>query len=146
MGYYMRYIVTDERPVTVQELADAFRAADPGYHLEELAAELTVHHGARCIAHLTFNVPGDGLFDEEREELLEEAGDARGKRRQEVVDTLRAARQIVAVQVLHGGEGIVSTLDLIDPLWEWLRANRTGIIQADAEGYYVGRKLVLAVR
>jgi len=36
------------------------------------------------------------------------------------------------------------TLELLSPLWEWLLANRRGLIQADGEGFYDGQHLILA--
>ncbi len=91
-------------------------------------------------------MPGDGLFEEERDELIElvEGGDdapTRGR----VVSTLRIARAIVAVQVLFGDGDTDETLDRLVPLWTWLQANRRGLIQADGEGYYDGPKLILSL-
>jgi hypothetical protein len=34
-------------------------------------------------------------------------------------------------------------LKAIDPLWRWLHANRRGLLQADGEGYYDAKGLVL---
>jgi hypothetical protein len=34
-------------------------------------------------------------------------------------------------------------LGLLSPLWDWLLANRSGLIQADGEGFYEGRNLIL---
>ena len=141
----MRYIVADERPVTIDELRSAFKAAGPGYRLEAFEAEMIVHHGDHVLAHVTLNSPGDGLFDDERAELLEEAEEARGKHKALVLETLRAARQIVAVQVLHGTGESDSTLELLDPLWDWLVKQRAGMVQADEEGYWQGNKLILRV-
>lgn len=145
MGYYMRFIVTGEQPVTVADARQAFTAGGPDYRFEEGPSELTVSHGDSRVADITFNAPGDSLFDEERDELVELVEEARGRRKREVLEALRAARQILAVQVLFGGDDVDTTLRRIDPLWAWLTSNRTGLIQADGEGYYGEGKLILKV-
>lgn len=143
MGYYMRYIVADERAVTLQDVQSALAGASGGYELDGEETEATISYRGHRVGHLTLNVPGDGLFDEERDELLEFAagGDGTGKRR--VMDTLRAARAIVAVQVLFGDGDTERTLEAIDPIWRWLHANRRGLLQADGEGYYDAVDLIL---
>jgi hypothetical protein len=89
------------------------------------------------------NVPGDGLFEEERDELIEFAEDGNEAQKRRVIDMLRAAREIVAVQVLFGNGDTGWTLDRLSPLWTWLQSNRRGLIQADGEGYYDGHDLIL---
>jgi hypothetical protein len=139
----MRFIVADERPVTLADVQGALNAAGAEYDFDSNGMEATVSYRGHRVGHLTLNVPGDGLFDEERRELIEfaEDGDEVGKRR--VIDILRAARGIVAMQVLFGDGDTERTLAAIDPLWRWLHANRHGLLQADGEGYYDGNKLIL---
>jgi hypothetical protein len=142
----MRYIVSDERPVSVQDIREAFAEAGIGHEVDGEEAEATIAYEGRPIGHVTLNVPGDGLFDGERDELLEYAQDAADESaKSRVVGTLREARGIVAVQVLFGGEDADRTLDGLTPLWTWLQANRRGLLQADGEGYYDGPELILAV-
>ena len=143
MGYYMRYIVADERAVTLQDVEGALVAAGAGYELDGDDNEATIKYRGHAVGHLTFNTPGDGLFDDERDELVEFAEDGEGKGRQRVLDTLRTARAIVAVQVLFGDGDTERTLEAIDPIWRWLHANRRGLLQADGEGYYDANGQVL---
>jgi len=142
LGYYMRYIVVDERPVTLTDVQTALSEPDGDYVVDGEETEASVSFRGQVVGHLTLNVPGDGLFDEERDELVEFAdeGDARGKRR--VLDALRRARGIVAVQVLFGDGDPERTLGALDPLWRWLHVNRRGLLQADGEGYYDGQELI----
>ena len=146
MGYYIRYIVSDDRPVSLQDIRIAFAEAGSGYEVDGEESEATIVYDSRPIGHVTLNVPGDGLFDEERDELIEFAQDSSDTNAQtRVVNTLREAQGIVAVQVLFGdGDGDTDqTLDRLAPLWTWLQANRRGLIQADGEGYYDGQELIL---
>jgi hypothetical protein len=139
----MRYIVADERPVTLGDVRSALVEAGGGYEVDGEETEATIVYRGNRVGHLTLNTPGDGLFDEERDELVEfaEEGDGRGKQR--VIDTLRAAHGIIAVQVLFGDGDTERTLTALDPIWRWLHANRRGLLQADGEGYYDGDALIL---
>ena len=146
MGYYMRYLVADERPVTVDTIATFFAGLGADYSTDPGEDEITVSHKGQPIAHVTLNVPGDDLFDEEREELLEFAEDAEdGPAKRQVRATLRAARAIVAAQVLWGGRDAEAALSALDPFWAWLFAERQGLMQADGEGYYTAAGLLLEV-
>jgi hypothetical protein len=142
----MRYIVADDRPVALEDVRRAFAEGGAAHQIDGDEAEATISYEGKAVGHVTLNVPGDGLFDDERGELIEfaqEGEDESAKKR--VVDTLRAARAIVAVQVLFGDGDTDRTLDRLTPLWTWLQANRRGLIQADGEGYYDGEALILAL-
>jgi hypothetical protein len=143
----MRFVSTDEQPVTTGPLRDALVAAGSAYEVQLDDVALTIVHAGARIAHVEINVPGDGLFDEEREELIESLSVAAGddSAKANVVASLRAARTIVAAQVLFGTGDTDSTLKALDPLWQWLFRNRRGLLQADGEGYYDARGLVLSV-
>lgn len=146
MGYYMRYIVADDRPVTADAIGAFFTGLGPAYAADVGEDEVTVEHRGDPVAHVTLNVPGDGLFDEEREELIEFAEEADdGAAKSQVLATLRGARAIVAVQVLMGGRDSEAVLSAIDPLWPWLFAERKGLMQADGEGYYAATGQILDV-
>jgi hypothetical protein len=144
LGYYMRYILSDDRPVTMENIREAFADAGPGYQIDDEEMECTVAYQGRPAGHITLNVPGDGLFDAERDELVEFASDGDEPAKERVVDTLRHAHGIVAVQVLFGDGDTERTIDALRPLWTWMQANRSGLLQADGEGYYDRRKLILA--
>lgn len=142
----MRYIVSDDRPVGLEDVRAVFAKAGPGYQVAGEQSEATVVYEGNPIGHVSLNVPGDGLFDEERDELIEFAADNDDEPAKDVVvNTLRGSHVIVAVQVLFGDGDTDRTLDLLDPLWIWLQAHRRGLLQADGEGYYDGDELILAV-
>ena len=143
MGYYMRYIVADERPVSLNDVRKSLAKAGDTYEVDGDETEATIRYRGQPVGHLTLNVPGDDLFDEERDELVEFAEDGDGRGKQRVIDTLRAAKGIVAVQVLAGDGDTERTLAAIDPIWRWLHENRRGLLQADGEGYYDGDGLIL---
>jgi hypothetical protein len=142
----MRYIVADERTVTLDDVRAVFTNAGAEYEVDGDDVEATITLRGRAVGQIVLNLPGDGLFDGEIEELIEFAKRGQGKGLSRVTETLRAARQIVAVQVLFGGDDVEPTLAAIDPLWRWLHENRTGLAQADGEGYYDAKGLILALR
>jgi hypothetical protein len=145
MGYYMRYILTDPRSIDLGQLGQALARIDAGYRLEAEEGEGTLSHRGTTIAHLTLNLPGDDLFGEEIAELQELAEDADGAALTVVPGTLSRASGILAAQVLWGTGETEDTLARLDPMWNWLFDQREGLLQADGEGYYDRKGLVLVV-
>ena len=141
----MRYIVADEQLVSLEDIGKAFAKAGVEYDVDGEETEVTITYQGRPIGHVTLNVPGDGLFEEERDELIEFAEEGNEPQKRRVIDVLRAAREIVAVQVLFGNGDTGWTLDRLSPLWTWLQSNRRGLVQADGEGYYDGHDLILTL-
>ncbi|HYQ42594.1 MAG TPA: hypothetical protein VER11_11525 [Polyangiaceae bacterium] len=139
----MRYIAVDERPITVDDVRRAFAMEEEDYSVDGEAAEANITLDGRIIAQLTINIAGDGLFDDERTELLESADDGKGPGKASVLEMLGIARTIVAVRVSFGNADPEETLDALDPLWSWLQDNRRGLLQADGEGYYDTNGLIL---
>jgi len=151
VGHYMRFIVTDERGVTLSVLEEALQGVDERYHLEEKvifsqseSAELW--YGSGLYGEIEINRVGDILFQEEVEELREFVEGGMSGDRGRVLEMLGEARAIVALRVLWQGRGVEETLGKIRPLWEWLFRNRRGLLQVDGEGYYEGGGLVLEER
>ena len=146
MGYYMRYIVTDKRDLDLQLIEDSLRRSDSAFAVanrqtKRIAGDLI--HGEEILAQVEINRPGDGLFEDEIEELLECAQDGEGKGKEQVIDCLKKAKAILAVQVLFQDREAEDALERIESLWSWLFKNRKGLLQADGEGYYRGATLIL---
>jgi len=102
-------------------------------------------HYNEIYGQVEINRIGDDLFNEEIEELREFVEDAEGKDKKKVTKCLRKARCIVTVQVLFQYRDTETTLSKINTLWQWLFANRKGLLQADGEGYYDLNELILEV-
>ena len=94
---------------------------------------------------IVVNRAGDGIFNEEIEELRELVEEVEGEKKSEVLSVLAQAKAIVIVRVLWQGRESEETLEKIDPLWQWLLANRKGLMQAEGEGYYDASGLILEV-
>jgi hypothetical protein len=142
MGYSMRYITTSAEPVTLKVIEKGLQSLDSEYRISE---DGELHHGKELYGQLDVNFPGEELFEEERDELLAELEDAEDERGVKAVrKVLKSAKAIVALQVLfQGRQDTEATLQRIEPLWDWLFAHRSGLMQADGEGYYDTEGLVL---
>ena len=147
MGYYTRFVVVDEKDISLSKIHCGLKQVDSAYSVEfddnaDDAGDLTFN--GDIYGTLEINRPGDGLFDEEISELKEFLEYAEGERKPEVLQVLNDAKAIVALQVLQQGRATSEeTLERIDPLWEWFYANYRGLMQADAEGYYDTSGLVI---
>ena len=150
MGYYMRYFVTDDKPVTVDILESALKSADAAYSIDDKGVDIREYgvlvYGGELYGELDINRPNDGLFEEEITEFRESFEDEPQIDARAVLDSLANTKTIVAVKVLWQGRDSESTLNRIDPLWDWLKANRAGIQHADGEGFYTEDGLVPDVR
>ena len=125
----MRFIVTDEKDVSLSVLESGLKQNDAAYSIErddESDDEGELRFNGDLYGVIEINRPGDGLFDEEIVELKEFLEDAEGERKSEVLQTLNEAKAIIAVQVLWQGRETDETLEKIAPLWEWLYATAKG--------------------
>ncbi len=136
MGYYMRFITTDTDLIDLVKLGEVLQSTDPKYALEIQGKDATLNYDNDAYADLEINLPGDGLFEEEIEELLEFLEDAKGSKKRRVQAVLKDAKQIFAAQVVFGGRDLELTFDRIDPIWVHLFGQHQGLLQADGEGYY----------
>jgi hypothetical protein len=145
MGYYMRYFMTDGREITLPIVEAALRSVDPAYQVvvsdwddfgDLLYADLK-------IAVIEINRPDDEIFQDDVAEFQDVVGNGDNPVEQRVRDVLAATRAIIAVEALWEDTNSETTLVRIDPLWDWLYANRDGLSQADGEGFYDRSGLIL---
>lgn len=144
----MRFIVTDEKEVSLITLESALKQIDPAYLIdrdEEFDSEGLLKWGDDVYGQIEVNRVGDGLFDAEIEELREFVDNSEGVKQSEVLNVLGRAQAIVAIRVLDQGRESEDNLMKIDPLWQWLFAKRQGLLQAGGEGYYDASGLILEV-
>ncbi len=148
MGYYMRFISDDEKDITLSFIEMALREADSNYAIDrdtETDSEGDLTYGGGVYGEIEVNRPGDGLFDEEIDELKEFAENAEGEHKEKVLTHLNRSKTLVAVRVLHQGRSAEETFQKLDLLWEMLFRHRSGLMQADAEGYFDASGLILEV-
>ncbi len=149
MSYYMRFIVTDEKPINLTLLQEILRTADREYGLDRdedpLSEVANLMYDGEILGEIEINRPDSEIFDEERIELQEAVHESACMEHKQVLDTLNQAQAIIALRVLWQGRKSEATLERIDPLWKWLFDNRDGLLQVDGEGYYNKSGLVCEV-
>lgn len=138
MGYFMRYISTDARPVTFATLDEVLAAVDTKYALRatDLDELVEVLYDGQLYGQVEIDSPEDELFEDDISAFTEMLGEPKTDGERTVAAALAAAQQIVAVEMFWEGTDGEATFSKFDPLWDWLFANRTGILQADTEGFY----------
>jgi hypothetical protein len=149
MGYYLRYITTEEDPPTLATLRAAFQEIDGAYRVipsqaDEAGADL--FYGELFCGELEINRAGDDLFDEDLAELRLLVHHARGEQRERVLQVLDQARALVSMSAVWQGGDPEPVLSRIDPLWDWLFPRYAGLLQADGDGFYDENGLVLEMR
>lgn len=139
MGDYMRFIIDDDKDITLDAINAGLKSIDPKFNFAEWDRE------CEC-AELLY---GDDLYgeieiiridqvdkDEEIEELVEEVKDAVQGDKKRVLTCLRNSKAMLLIHVLWQARDTDATLETISPLWNWLFDNYQGMLQADGEGYY----------
>ncbi len=147
MGYFMRYILADARPINFALIGETLAVLDPLYSLRatDLDELVEVLYDDQLYGQIEIDVPGDELFDDDLSAFTEMLGETTGAEEQLVAEILSEATQILAVEMFWEGENSEATYARFDPLWIWLFANRRGVLQADSEGFY-GASGLLAER
>jgi hypothetical protein len=150
MGYYMRYFVTDEQPITLDLLESALRECDADYSISDRGREQcgvgVLKHAGEAYGEVALNSPGDGLFEDELKEFREFVEGAPSEQKEQVNAIFDKATLLIAVKVLFLERETETTLLRIDPIWDWLFANREGILQVDGEGFYDRDELILELK
>lgn len=148
MGCYLRYLVDGQKEITLDIIETALQRGDPRYQLEGKDPEnerAVLKLGSEIFGELEVNRRGSELMDEELEELFEEIEGAEGDSTEDVKRLIRGCLCMVVVRVLWQGRDTESTLQGIDPLWEWLFSEYSGLLLAEGEGYYDSNGQVLAL-
>jgi hypothetical protein len=144
----MRFYDTTPRPLTVSQIGRALRKADPAFLVGVVGRRLagTLSYSDEEHAQIEINTRRQELFRNELAEMLEEVVQSKARAKSSVERTLRDARRVIAVEVLFGKRDLETTLSRLDMLWKWLFNTRSGLLQADGEGFYNRRGLILPVK
>jgi hypothetical protein len=143
MGYFMRFIATSREAIELSQIEAGLKRLDPAYSFKDTSGSVPgadFLYSGEVYGEIEINRSGDGLFDEEIEELREFVADGSGKGKKRVLAALDGATHIIAVRLLFGGrDDSESVLEKFDRLWEWLFESVGGLLQADGEGIYDNR-------
>lgn len=140
MSYFMRFLAT-ETPPTREEIASIVEAVE-GLTATPEDEDLMVRDSNGALALLEFNVPGDGIFDEEIEELLEVVSDGKGDQ-DAVQAALKSTVALIAIEVLAGPRTPEDAMTALDPVLLALTDGTDGVLHADGEGFYRKTDLIL---
>lgn len=145
MGYFMRYIITSDQPITLAQIEAGLRALDPAYAIANIQFDDLgdLMYSDQRLALLEINRPSDDIFEDDLAEFLDLVGDADAPAETRVRAALRAARALVAAEIFWSGTEAEPVLEKVDRLWDWLFAHYDGLLQADNEGFYDAHDLIL---
>ena len=136
----MRYFVIDDDPLSLDQIEAGLREVDPSFQVTPTGE---LRRGDQLLAELAAHVEGSEAFSDELDGFLDLVGDTDPDPRSEVERQLEKTRAIVAAQLLWQDRSLEQTIELLAPLWLWLRKSRAGLFQADHEGFYDGDELIL---
>lgn len=145
MGYYMRFIINDAKPVHFSEMAQALQAVDAAYQIRVTDIETTAEffHGETLLGLIDINYPDDGIFEDDIAELTDLINDIDNPHYERIMSTFKSSTAMVAIEAFWQGQDSEATLQKIDPLWDWLFQTHSGLLQADYEGIYAASELLL---
>jgi hypothetical protein len=155
MGYYIRFLQTDKTKTTLPLLASALKQIESTCSMTNFECWYAdLMYGSDRYGEIEINTPDQDLFGKEIAELKDElhtlkadSGDVWKhwpSKWNRVQTVLNETKMLVVVRVLIGGHDSEAALQKIDPLWDWLRNHRQGLVYYDAEGYYDRSGLVLS--
>jgi hypothetical protein len=145
MGYYMRYIMVDKQQITLTDLEVALRQIDPVYMLQadEVPEIADLFFADKRLAQIEINHSDEDIFEDDIFEFKDLVGSPNDANARKVLDALNNATALIAVECFWEEGQAEDTLGKLDPLWNWLFANRSGVLQADGEGFYDVSGLIL---
>jgi hypothetical protein len=141
----MRYIMSDPRPLSLLALHDALRHHDPNFALlpDQVADMADLLYAGYTLALIEINHAGEEIFADDLTEFKDLVGAPADRRARLVLDVLNQATAIIAVEAFWDEGRADDTLHKLESLWDWLFANRQGVLQADGMGFYNADDLIL---
>jgi hypothetical protein len=136
MSYFMRFIVTEQSPPSLDDIQAVLQAFDSAYFVVMDDADPTIgdlYYGDEVYAELEINLPGDPLCDEDIADLAEEVLKQDDPNRDVVLEMLDQAIGILVIHVLRAAHEDYARLAV---LIEWLFDMFAGMLQVDEEGFF----------
>lgn len=145
MSYFMRFVLTDGVPPSINSIAEALNAVDAAFSIAQTTADTAsgdLYHGDDLFAEIEINERGDPLCDEDIEDFVEELNKHDDPKRVIALNALERATGMVVLHVLRAGH---ENPTVLNHLWEWLFATRTGLLQVDEEGFFDHEQRIVAL-
>lgn len=147
MSFYIRYIINDDKAISLDAIEAGIESIDPKFRFSEWDRECEyahLYHGNDLYGDLELYRLDQDEIDEAIEELIEETESAVEGDKDSVIDCLHNAKVMIISHVNEQGEDDI--IAAIAPLWGWLLDNYTGLLQADGEGYYDWQHQILKMK
>lgn len=148
MGYFMRFFVTGDAPLTIDSIGAALQAQDSAYRVENTVIPdlCELYHGALYLGELEISRPDEEIFHEELNELKALVTMVQDKNAPRVLDILEHTRLMVVMDAIWQDdteESADEVFGALDPLWDWLFATAGGLLHYDTDGFYDADDLIL---
>lgn len=142
----LRFFMADERSLTLSQLETNLQQVNPAYKINDVStrsAEAGIFNiGPDVLGQLEIKRYGRKNFDHEIKEFTEVMQTTKRANKQVVTDVLENTKVIVVLTLPPGSRENGDIQEKVEPLWEWLFANRTGLLHIDEEGFYRGMELI----
>jgi hypothetical protein len=145
MGFNMSFVVTSDRPISLNSIEAALKHINPEYSIRDLEDSEAPGWGSLYIGPQEDDILGElelytrlnreGELEEQIEIMTEFASEHRGPNRARVLRDLKTAPAVLDLRVLWMGREDEETLQRIDPLWNWLFKEYGGLLKPDYEPF-----------
>lgn len=129
MSYYIRYLFTDDKGLTLPEVESAVQQIHPDYAIDE---DILVFDDGEY-GKIELNVAGDEFFESDIEFLEGFANEKENK--EMLLATLKASKSMVVVQVIWELSH-TETLKVLEPLFDWLLTNCSGLLVEEGGAFF----------
>jgi hypothetical protein len=130
VSHYIRFVLTDEKPVLIEELESALRRVNEGYAID---GGVITFDGIE-LGLIDITQRGDPICDDDLDLLTRQA--EKKHKRDLIQASLRNAMSLLCVQLLNAQDA--KSDDALAPLWDWRLANREGLLASEG-GYFFNR-------
>ncbi len=148
--HYQRFIQADARPLDLARLEASLRKIDPAWSVarreDRVSETAALLRADDRFGDLEINRPGEEIFREEIEELIEIAEYTPGPKQDLVLDRLRKAKALVVLDVRWGDREREETRTALEPLWRLLLTEHEGLKHEDGEGFSDATGVILQIR
>lgn len=129
MSYYIRYVLTTSEAISLPELEKALQEVNASYCIDGDILLLDDEE----FGQIDIRSRGDRIFASDLRQLQQFASEKQN--RASLLPILQQAESIVTVQPIWSRED-EETLAVIEPLFDWLLANRRGLLAIEGGSFF----------
>ena len=129
MTYYVRYAVTDDKPIILSEIEKGLQQVNPGY---EIDADYLILEGQEY-GQIDISLPGSDLFEDDLE--LMRAFAEEKEKHEFLLSELQKVTSLIVVQAIWSNDR-TETLKVIEGMFEWLMNNHKGVLMDEGGAFY----------